>query len=128
MKSRFFAVALLFAVIGFGSCKDDKSDKCDIDNITVTSSVSTNPDRAFNGSVSWVSNATSRTWTGTYTHNDDVSFSLDVKVSSKAKITSPANPATARTYLGNGETFEVEAENGDTKDWTIKMVKNIPED
>ena len=119
MRSKFFVVVSLLAVIalGFGACgggDDNKSSACEITSV-----------KDANNAAITFSPSGNNTFTGTYPVKESEigNVSLTIEYSDKARI-SP-NPATARDYTGNGQTFTVTAEDDTPKTWTV-VTKGTP--
>ena len=117
MKTRFFVIVLLAAVVGFGACKKEKkSNKCELLEITIGGqSIGKNGTTFFH--VFPKTNA--NTW-GTW--NGGNIGASDYKISDKASIT--PDPKSSLNYEA-GVTFTVTAEDGTTKPFTVQIEKGV---
>ena len=119
MKSRFFVVVLLAAVIavGIGACGGNDPKKSNAAEIVSIQSTALTPLTA------WApAGSSGNVFEAVYYKNDNVgSLSLTITVSEKASV--PPGPY---TFSGDPATCNVTvtAEDGFTKNWTLRAIKH----
>ena len=117
MKSRFFVVVLLAAVIavGIGACsgKEEKSREANIVSIQST---------ALTPLTAWAKASSGNVFEAVYYKNDNVDeLQLTITVSPKASV--PSGPYTF-TGIPAECKVKVKAENGEETEWTLRATKH----
>ena len=122
MKTKFFVVALMVAVVGFGACGGGK-DKSDDNNITGFVVGTT----TYQVGASVITGTYSKTGENNWPDLPTGSATPTITLShSKAKHDSPTlNFGSLGVDGGNVGTVTVTAENGDKKTYTVTVVKGV---
>ena len=127
MKTRFFVVVLMVAVVGFGSCGGKDKEKSDNNNITkfVVNNVEYKDIQA-NGDILHIYEKTgANTWSGM----PNASATAQITLSDDKAKTDPASVTLDFSQVEIGKasvvgSFDVIAENGKAKTYTVKVTKN----
>ena len=123
MKTRFFLVAMMVAVVGFGACGGGKakSDKCELLEISISNVKLTQ--QSGNVFTHLFEKTDENKWTGWAGGNPKAIGATSYEISPKATIT--PDPKVAQDYE-TGVTFTVTAEDGVTKKtFTAKITMDV---